>query len=847
MIRLTLRNLVARKVRLLMSALAVVLGVAFLSGVLVFSNGLQATFDQIIKGTTPSGLVRAEGSASFSAGEGGVSTATLSPQVAADLEALPEVARADGNVDGFGMHLLAKDGSLVGGGGPPTLAFNYVDTPNLAGEQILELSEGRWPTEPGEIALDGRAADNGDYQVGDQVRLIAPYGELERDVTLVGTADFAAGGMAGAVLIMFDTAGAQEIFLDGADAYTSISLTGADGVSQTELAEAAAAVLPDGFEAVTADVVIEESEDAIGAFLGVISTFLLVFAVIAVVVGGFIIVNTFAILVAQRSRELALLRALGASRRQVSRSVLFEALVMGVVASSVGILAGWALARGLAALLGAFGLEVAGSRLTLDAGVVAVSYAVGVGVTVLAAWIPARRAGRVAPVAAMRADSVAAPGSLRRRAWIGAGVLLIGAGLAAAGLLGAPGPSALWVGAAALLWLLTVAVISSVLGRPVLAACRALFSRTFGAPGRLAGENAMRDPRRTGATASALMIGLTLVSLIGVLASSLNRSIDDLIDADVTSDFIVQSATYMPFPAAIGDRLEEVDGVGPVSREQWVQASVDGESTFIAGYDALFTEIYRVEMVSGEPAISGHQALISDKTAEDRDFQLGDQVALTFPGGTQIDVTVAGVMEANNTLADVAVPLDLFAEAGLARQDNAVSILLADGADPEAVYDALKEAALGWPMIGVFDMGDLGEQIRGQVNQLLFLIYGLLALAIVIAVIGIVNTLGLSVIERTREIGLLRAIGMTRSQLRRMITGESVAVAVLGAVLGLGLGVLSGTLLQQALSDDLTSLGVPVGQLALFLAVAVVVGVLAAALPAARAARLDVLEAIATE
>lgn len=846
MLKLTLRNLLARKVRLVMSGLAIVLGVAFLSGVLVFSNGLSSTFDSIIYSSTPDGVVRAEQAASFEAGPA-QTTATLAPEVLEELEALPEVARADGDVVGIGMSLLASDGTLVGGTGAPTLAFNHNDALNMAGDPPMLLSSGRWPATPDEIVLDDAAADNGDYEMGDEVLLLAPFGESERTATLVGTAEFNGGGTAGATLLVFSTEGAQDLFLDGADAYHQVSLTGVDGVTQEELATAAEKVVPAGFEAVTGDQVAEESQDAIGQFLDVISTFLLVFAIIAVIVGGFIIVNTFTILVAQRSRELALLRALGASRRQVTSSVLLEAAVMSVVAATAGIALGWLLARGLAALFRAVGLDIAGGALTLDVEAVLVSYAVGIGVTLVAAYLPSRRAGRVAPVAAMRADEAPPRRSLRRRMLIGALVLATGAGLAAVGISGGPGPDAAWIGVAAVLWILTVAATSPVLGQPVLVVCRAVFARLFGATGRLAGENALRDPRRTGATASALMIGLALVSTIGVLAASLNASVDDLVDEEFTSDFLVQSTNFMPFSTAVGDALAEVDGVAVLSRQQWTPAQVDGDTVFVTGNDASFDDVYDLDIVDGRTDLRGREALVSTDFARDRGLEVGSPLTALFLAGKSLDLEVVGVVEPTETTGEVSIPIDLLADAGVPRQDTSLSINLEPGADPEVVGRALDDAAASTPIVAVYDKQEFAESIRDQVNQLLYIIYGLLALAIVIAVIGIVNTLGLSVIERTREIGLLRAIGMSRPRLRRMVTLESVAIAVLGAVLGMALGVLIGVLLRQALQDDLTSLGLPLGQLAIFLGIAVVVGVLAAVLPAIRASRLNVLEAISTE
>lgn len=844
MLVLTLKNLLARKVRLLMSGLAIVIGVAFLAGVLVFSNGLSTTFDGIIYGSTPDGVVRAQDTDEFSDGASGQSDKVIAPATITELAALPEVGRADGDVAGVGLNLLASDGTLVGGTGAPTLAFNYYDGPNMQGEQILFLQSGRWPEGTDEVVLDEAAAEAGDYKVGDEVQLLAPFGEVNRTATLVGTAEFNGGGTAGATLLIFSTAGAQEIFFGGQDVYNRVSLTAADGVTQEQLASAADAVLPEGFEAVTGDQVAEESQDAVGSFLGVISTFLTVFAIIAVIVGGFIIVNTFTILVAQRSRELALLRALGASRRQVARSVLIEAFVLALVASTLAIGLGWVLARGLAALLSVVGLDVAGEALDLTRGAVLVSYAVGVGVTMAAAWLPARRAGKVAPVAAMRADAAPERTSLTRRTTIGAVLLLAGA--AAAGL-GVANDDPLWLGVGAAVWILTVAVLSSVIGKPLLLLCRGLFGAVFGTTGRLAGENALRDPRRTGATASALMIGLALVSVIGVLAASLNESVDDVVDEQFTADLLVQSTTFLPFSTTIGDEIAEIEGVGVLSRQQFANARVGDDGVFLAGIDEGFGDIYRLEMVEGRQDLGPDEAFVNEDFALDRDLEVGDVVELRFQGGATLSPTVVGITTGSEVTGEVTVPLDLLSSAGVLRQDSALSILLAPGADAGRVHDEVDAAAASAPIVGVYDKEQFAESIRDQVNQLLFMIYGLLALAIVIAVIGIVNTLGLSVIERTREVGLLRAVGMSRPRLRRMITLESVTIAVLGAVLGMALGVVIGVLLQRTLSDDLTSLGLPLGQLLVFLGIAVVVGVLAAVIPAFRAARMDVRTAIATE
>jgi putative ABC transport system permease protein len=485
--------------------------------------------------------------------------------------------------------------------------------------------------------------------------------------------------------------------------------------------------------------------------------------------------------------------------------------------------------------------------LTLTTGSVITAYAVGILVTVLAAFLPARRAGKVSPMAALRADVAPERRPMVRRTAIGAVVLAIGAGFAVTGILGAPGSDALWVGIGAVCWILTIAVLSPVVGKPVLVTCRALFGRLFGMPGRLAGENALRDPRRTGATASALMIGLALVSTIGVLASSLNASIDDSVDEQFTADFLVNAANFQPFTTTVGDRLAKVDGVGVLSRQQYAAATSHGSPVVVSGNDAKFDQIYDLDVVDGTQHMSGDEAIVFDDYAKDHHLAVGDKLPLVFQGNHTLDATVVGVVKSNDITASISVPLSELAKAGVTRADTSISILLAPGADADAVHAALDRAAKPVPIVGVNDKQEFSDSIRGQVDQLLYFIYGLLAFAIIIAVFGIINTLGLSVFERTREIGLLRAIGMTRPKLRRMITLESITIAVLGAVLGMALGLLIGVLLRQTLKDDLTSLVLPISQLVVFLVIAVVVGVLAAVVPALRAARMNVLEAIATE
>ncbi|MGN0065873.1 MAG: ABC transporter permease [Nocardioides sp.] len=859
MLRLTLRNLAARKVRLLMSTLAIVLGIGFLTGVLTFSAGLSSTFDGIVKGSATDAVVRASDSQQAAVGGSGTGH-EIEPRLVERLGGLPEVASATGGVDGFGLYVLDSQGKAVGGGGAPTLSFNHTDIVNVLGDPVLELDDGRWPDTTDEIALDTRSAANANYELGDTVTVVPPStgqekpgDDLTREFTLVGLANFNGGGTAGSTLVFFSREGAQELFLGGRDAYTSVSLTAAEGVSEDELASAARAVVPKAFEVVTGHEQIEESESTIGELLTIITAFLVTFAVIAVVVGGFIIANTFSILVAQRVRELALLRALGASRRQVTGSVLVEALLTALIGATIGIGVGLGLARALASLFRTFGLDINGDALVLTPTTVAAAYLVGVLITLASAYLPARRAAKVAPVAAMRDDAPMAEGSLRRRTVVGLVVILLGGVLAYVGLAGGPGPDAAWVGGAAVVWVLTLAFISPVVGKPVLLATRALFSAVFAMPGRLAGDNAIRNPRRTGATASALMIGLTLVSAVGVLAASLSAQTTKLVDEQFTADFLVTSVGFGTFPAAIGEEMADVAGVTTVSAQQGAVAFVDGseDPSFLTAVDAAFDDVYTLDMVAGTQTRGPRDALLSETSAEELDASVGKRLDLRFPGGTEVPVTVVGIFADSQATGGITVPMEVLKEAKVPRADNALSILT--DVDPDSVggraivHADLNAVVRDLPIVTVQDKEQFSEGITGQVNQLLYMIYGLLALSVVIAVIGIINTLSLSVIERTREIGLLRAVGLSRRMLRRMITLESVTIALMGAVLGLGLGVGIGVLLQRVLREDLTVLAVPLQSLVVFLAVAVLFGVLAAVVPAVRASRMKVLDAISQE
>lgn len=848
MLRVTLRNLLARKVRLLMSAFAIVLGVAFVAGSLTFTDTMKKSFDDIVGGSVSDASVRFKGSESAGGPSAALDSRAIDASVVDKLETIDGASRVDPSVQGIGLFVVQKDGKLLGGQGAPTLSFNYNDAPAISGKPAVTISKGRPPVKTGEVALDAKAAKKAGYRLGDTVRMIAAGDEPRLSATLVGIAEFGGGGLAGATLVLFDTKTAQDIFLGGKDAYSSVALTAAPGVSQEQLADEAAALIPSDLEAVTGDEMAREVKGLINQVLDFLNIFLLVFASIALVVGTFLIINTFSILVAQRSRELALLRALGASRRQVTGAVLAEAFVVGLVGSTLGLLLGFALAAGLKVLFGAFGLDLSGTALVFSPRTAVAAYVVGMVVTLFAAYLPARRAAKIAPVAAMRDDIALPESSIRRRMVLGVLLAIGGAGMLTVGLATDIDRAALWVGLGVLAILLAVSAMSPVLGRPVLHALGFGYRSMFGAIGNLATQNALRNPRRTAATASALMIGLALVSTMAVLGASINKSIDAGVEKEFTSDFLVSNAIGAPFSTKIADQVRGLKTVGDVAEIQWAPFKVGNINVFGSATDTkAFNKIYDLDFVSGSASVGSGEVAFAKKKAQELGVRVGEEVTLSFPAGQQ-QARVSGIYAESNVVNAAIVSFSTLRDASIKRSDSSISVNAADRSDVALVGQQLKDLVADLPTVTVQNQEDFADAQRAQVNQLLYLIYALLGLAIVIAVLGIINTLALSVIERTREVGLLRAVGVSRRQLRRMVRLEAIAIAVLGAFLGVVMGVGFGVVLQRAVADQgITDLAIPWVQLIAFVALAAVVGVLAAVLPARRAAKLNLLAAITTE
>jgi putative ABC transport system permease protein len=848
MLHASWKSLLARKLRLLMSGFAIVLGVAFVAGSLIFTDTLSQAFTKIMAGSTGDVVVRPVGAVND---ENTQSAKTLPASLVGDLARADGAARVDGFVSAVGVFVIGRDGKVIGAQGAPGLGMNFSDAPAGHGVQGLSITSGRAPAKTGEITLDPVTADKAGYKIGDTVPMVSSGAQPSLTATMVGVGKFGGGGLAGASLTTFDLKTAQQLFEGGKDVYSGIWVSARNGVSQAELRDQVKALLPAGVEAVTGDKAAEESASAINQALSFISTFLLVFAGVSLVVGTFLIINTFSILVAQRSRELALFRALGASRRQVSRSVLFEALVIGFIGSTIGLALGFVLATGIKALFAAIGLDLSGSPLVFEPRTALVAYLVGILVTAFAAYLPGRRASHIAPIEALRDDVAMPESSIRARAAIGSAMTALGAAALGVGLFTDISQQIVSIGAGMFLVVVGVAIASPLLGRPVVALVGIAYRRMFGTVGRLAEQNAMRNPRRTAATASALMVGLTLVSMMAVFGQSTKASVDKTINDSFSADYVVSNAIGVPFSPAVVDQVAKVPGVEAAARFRVVAAKVGAESTQVGGIEPVpFAKAMKVRMDSGTiGALSGQTLLVESRLAREKGLAVGDTVTMSIAGNRAV-YPVVGTFEALPGISgwQYLTSLEALSAAGVVPADNFAYVVRAPGADAGAVRAGIDSVVAGLPTVTIKDQGEFAAEQRAPIDQMLALIYALLGLAVVIAVLGIVNTLALSVIERTREVGLLRAVGMSRRQLRTMVRLESIIIALLGAVLGVGLGLVFGVALQRSQADSgIEVLSVPFVQLFVFVVLAALVGVLAAVWPARRAARLDVLRAITTD
>ncbi|KRC42816.1 ABC transporter permease [Oerskovia sp. Root22] len=866
MLRVALRNVRAHLVRLGLSILAVVLGVSFVAGTFSLREMLSSTFDGIVDAGSSFDVYLRGGEDSAALTQENASAGEVRTTIPADLT--DTVQGVDGVAHAFADYtgplvLVGADGTPPPTTGAPTFGLAW-----RAADPSTPIAEGAAPSGPGEFLLEAGTAEASGLTVGDSTTLVVA-GQVA-EATLTGIVDMGAS-MAGARIVFFDEPTAAAAFApDGM--VSTISVLAEDGVGEQELADritaaidssASAAVLTatTPVETVTGTTARDEAREDIASQLGFIETFLLVFAGISLFVGGFIIANTFAMTVRQRQRELALLRAVGASPLQVFASILVQAAVIGALGGALGVLGGLGLVTALKAMFGSMGMELAGD-IPLDATTVVVSLVLGVVVSVASAALPARRAALVAPVEAMRDDSPAQAGSLRARGI--AGAVVAGAGVGAVVVAVVQAAADETAGTGALLGLGAVGVIvgtlllAPVVARGVLHVMSAPFVAWAKPLGTLARGNVTRNPRRTASTASALMIGMSLVGAASVLAVSMQASMKSIVADESLADLVVESATGTVPSGAVSDisTLPEVGAADSLTADQYFVGSSSGDAAdasplFVLGVDpGVFGRTWQTETVEGSlDSLADGQVSVLQATAADEGWGLGDELTLRSQQGS-VDVTIGSIFDSPALGVPVVVPDAVFAELSVAPAEMSTMLLVkaADGVSQAELDAAVTAAAEPYMIVSVMDDEEYVSALASQIDQMLTILYALLGLSIVIAVLGIVNTLALSVIERTREIGLLRAVGLGRSQLAGTIVIESVLTAVFGTLLGLAVGVgLAAAMPTVFASTGFTALAIPWAGLGAMVGIAVLVGVLAAGWPALRAARLPVLDAVTVD
>lgn len=842
MFRTALRNVLSHKARLLMTVLAVMLGVAFVSGTLVFTDTLGNAFrNQSAKSYDGIAVAVTTYADRSDEKSGAIDTATLKK-----IQALDGVASATGRVDGF-AGVADPDGKLIGNGWTNT-GSNFA--PGKDGEDAqYTFTVGSGPTAAGSVALDKDTARKGEYEVGDTVR-VATTGPV-KEYTLSGIFTTEDGAVnAGGSLVLFDTPVAQKLFLRPGE-FRDVTLTAAPGTSDQELLTAVKPLLPEDAEVKTGTVRADEQADQTEKALSSLNKLLLAFAGIALFVGVFLIANTFSMLVAQRTKELALLRAVGASRRQVKRSVLLEAAVVGLIASVVGFVLGLGLATGLRSAMSLIGGKIPAGPLVVAPLTVVSAFAVGVLITVLAAWLPARRAAKIPPVAAMNSQyAVATVKSLVLRNSIGGVIALLGGAAVVGGAAQAGSNGQLLLAGGAFLALIGVIILIPLLSRPVIALVRPLLRRLFGVSGKLAAQNAVRNPRRTGATASALAIGLTLVTGISVLGVTLGQAVDKVTTDNIRADYMISMASGDALDESALTALEKADGVTAVSPQQAVWLDIGDTSLSASGVTpGDVQKVLTVDTVAGSlDSLGKGEIAVSDKTAKTHGWKPGDTVPVTYEDDRKGSLKVGALYKDNEFLSPVLIPRDVVAP-HQGRPDIREIWVKSDGGASAAHEQALVDALGDNPGMSIMDRKDIRDMFGGSINLAMNIMYGLLAMALIIAVLGVVNTLAMSVFERQQEIGMLRAIGLDRRKVKRMIRLEAVVISLFGAVVGIGLGVFLGWAIGQTVAAEIPGyvLVLPWGRIAVFLLLAGLVGVLAALWPARNAAKLNMLTAIKTE
>jgi putative ABC transport system permease protein len=848
MFRIIIRGLLARKFRLYATALAVTLGVAFMAGTMVLTDTISKTFNNLSAGVYKGTDAEVRAKAAFNGPQlTGAQRPFISGSLVGALSRVPGVAADEGSVLGY-TRLIGKNGQALGNpaAGAPTLGGNWNQVAALNPWRLLA---GHAPQAANQVVIDAKSARDGHLRVGDTTTVLV-NGPPQR-VRIVGIIGFGtADSPGGASVVLFTTQVAQRL-VAAPSKFTGILFVAKTGVSQQQLVSNLRRVLPHGIEALTGAALTKETQDQFQKSISFFGTFLLIFAVIALLVGAFMIFNTFSITVAQRTRENGLLRALGASKRQVLRSVLIEAVAVGIIASAIGLAAGVGVAAGLKALLSGLGLGLPAGGIVFTAKTIIISGLAGLAVTIVAAVSPARKAAKVPPIAAMQEVAVGSTGyGSKERVMVGTAILALGIAALFTGLFAHVGNAILVVGAGALLVFFGVSVLGRTVSLPLSRAIGAPLPRLRGVTGELARKNAMRNPQRTATSASALMIGVGLVTFIAILASSTTASVNSTIDHTFAGDIVIDSGGGLmggvdPGLARQLNKLRQVStaiGVGTGV------AKIFGKPQQVSAVDpATAGKIFHVSPVQGSIADLGRTgiAVYKDVAAAEH-LKLGSMVPVLFKDTGEQKLRVA-LIYGDATAAPAPryfLGTPAFDANFAVRYDTQVFVKKAPKVSMAAALAAVRAAATKYSGTTVMDQAAYKAETAKPVQQLLALVYTLLALAIFIALLGIGNTLGLSIFERTRELGVLRAVGMTRRQLRAAIRWESVIIALQGTVLGLLIGALFGWALVLAIGITFT---IPVPSLVIVVVVAALAGVAAAILPSRRAAKLNILRALVSQ
>jgi putative ABC transport system permease protein len=856
--RVTLKGLAAHKLRFVLTGIAVILGIAFMTGTLVLTTTINHTFDDLFAEIFEGTDVQVRGIEPVEAvfGPGTAQRQPVSASILEIVRGVDGVAVASPGIDVPYAQLVDRDGDEIGGGaGPPTFGFSYEENPDLNPFRLEPGSEP--PDADDEIVIDRGSADEGDLAVGDRLNVLTQ--QATKEYTIAGIAKFGTQDSAlGASIIQFTLTEAQRINGMTPDEYSNIGVVGEGGVSQDELRDRVERAIADpGIEVVTGKTLTEENQDDVEQFLDIFNRILLVFAAISLLVACFLIYNTFTIIVAQRTREMALLRAIGASTRQVNVSILGESLVVGIVASAVGFGLGILLAVGLKAGLDALDFDIPATGIVVPLIALVAAFVVGIVVTVVSAIVPARKASRVPPVAAIRDVAVERREGFAWRFVIGTVITVGGAALMLFALFSLPENAIAYVGFGAVAIFVGFFVIGPVISRPL--------SRWIGAPlpglkgvtGALARENAMRNPRRTAATAAALMIGVALVAFITIFAASAKKSISATLDRELRTDFIVAPASaFSPIGVspAMAEELATLPEVGAVGPVRYNGAEVNGSTEFITAVDtATIDDLLDLGVREGSlRGLTVDGVAVTQEYADDHDLVLGDTLFMRYSDSGTVRAAIQAIYEGSEVgmSGDFVISIEAYDANFLPQQriDFFVVGKYASGVTASDAAPAIERVLEPYPTVELQDNAEFRATQEQAINQVVNLVYGLLGLAVIIALIGIANTLALSIYERTRELGLLRAVGMSRSQVRSAVRWESVIIAVLGSVLGLAIGLFFGWAAVRAVREEgFTEFAIAPGQLLIVIILIVLVGVLFAMFPARRAARLDILQAIATE